>query len=549
MATTSQRRTKPHLGASWVVDNGSDSSDDDSAEGVELQEPTLPSQPRQEYTDAPRRRSSRARSKASAEPELIMPSIHEDALDGSWYTEDKSQLRRSPRKAAKQSSANGKSTSSSAVSRPHKEHDDGPPRRVQNEQNWNAAPVIDYLQPIVGFSFEVLGKALGIMKPFLSFCLALYLIVGLLILLRNLLTSSVYSALSPICRIPGTSLLNLPMCDSTLSQHPYRAGEEQPPVEFDQLIKVQTNFETILEESAGGVTLPLDMKRSETSLRDLRTILRYSNLPSRTELVFELDGFIDTAAIASNDLQRFNSHVGRAVDNILATARWTKRVLDGVALDQQSRGRIAGFFTSTSNNKLLTPFQPTIPSITTESTVLKQYTEHTRLVEAEINRLITEAQALLAVLRNLDDRLDVIHGIAIRDNIHAQGSKEETMSQLWTMLGGNRKTLGKYESQLKLLRQVGVYRQTAIAHVAGTMLKLQAMGAELAELRERVGTVELVGGERTGGVPLSVHIESIELGVERLEQRRNWARGVESEERRKSLGADPSRDGIKEIAG
>ncbi|KAL8875428.1 MAG: hypothetical protein Q9198_006215, partial [Flavoplaca austrocitrina] len=125
------------------------------------------------------------------------------------------------------------------------------------------------------------------------------------------------------------------------------------------------------------------------------------------------------------------------------------------------------------------------------------------------------------------------------------GSKEETMSQLWTMLGGNRKALGKYESQLKLLRQVSIYRQTAIAHVVGTMLKLQAMGAELAELRERVGTVKLVG-ERAG-VPLGVHIESIELGVERLEQRRNWARGVEEEQRRKSLVPGPSRDGIKEI--
>ncbi|KAL9000213.1 MAG: hypothetical protein Q9169_001115 [Polycauliona sp. 2 TL-2023] len=540
MATTSnprfRRGTKPSLGASWVVDNGSDSSDDENAEGVELQEPNVRSQRTFESTDTPRRRSSRARSKASAEPELIMPSIHEDSLDGSWYTEDKSQLRRSPRKAPRQSPANRTSTGSRA----YKEVDKSPRRRPQKQQSWNAEPALDYLQPIIGFSFEVLGKAMGIMKPFLSFCLALYLIVGLLFILRNLLTSSVYSALSPICRIPGTSLLNLPMCHSTVSQNQYHPGGE-PPAEFDQLIKVQTNFETILEESAGaGITLPLDMKRSETSLRDLRTILRYSNLPSKSELVFEFDGFIDTAAIASNDLQKFNSHVGRAVDNILATARWTKRVLDGVAHDHESRGRISGFF----NDKLLAPFQPIR---FTEATVLQQYTEHTRIVEHEINRLINEAQALLGVLRNLDDRLDVIHGIAVRDDVHAQGSKEETMSQLWTMLGGNRKALGKYESQLKLLRQVSVHRQTAIAHVAGTMLTLQAMGAELAELRERVGTVELVG-ERAG-VPLSVHIESIELGVERLEQRRNWARGVESEQRRKSLIADPSRDGIKEIDG
>ncbi|KAL8774037.1 MAG: hypothetical protein Q9209_001145 [Squamulea sp. 1 TL-2023] len=539
MVTTSnsqpRQRNKPQLGASWVVD--SESSDDESSEGIELQEAATEARQPREPTDTLQRRSSRARSKASAEPDLIMPSTHEKYLDGSWYIEDKSLLRRSPRKAVTQPKSSRKPTSSRTSSKRINKDDDDHYSQTKRQQSWSAASTIEYLQPIVGFSFEILGKALGIMKPFLSFCLAMYLIGGLLILLRNLLTSSVNSALSPICRIPGTSLFNLPMCHSTISQHQYRAGEE-PPVAFDQLVKVQTNFEAILEESAGGVTLPLDMKRSETSLRDLRTILRYSNLPSKSELVFEFDGFIETAGIASNDLQKFNSHVGRAVDNILAAARWTKRVLDGVALEQDSRGSISGFF----NDRLLAPFQPIR---FTEATVLQQYTEHTRIVEREINRLIDEAQALLAVLRNLDDRLDVIHGIAVRDDLHAQGSKEEIMSQLWTMLGGNRKALGKYDTQLKLLKQVNMYRQTAIAHVAGTMLKLQAMGTELAELRERVGTVELVGDR--AGVPLSVHIESIEMGVERLEERRNWARGVENEQMQKVLIKDPTRDGRKEI--
>ncbi|KAI4222320.1 MAG: hypothetical protein L6R36_006227 [Xanthoria steineri] len=521
---TSRQSSKPRLGASWVVENGSDSSDDESSDRVESQETMLPApQPR----DTPRRRSNRASSKASAEPELIMPSIHEDSLGGSWYSEDKSQLKRSPKKTFRQPTASRK------ASMPYQED----VRLPNRQRNRSATPPIDYLKPTITFSLEVFGKAMRIMKPLLSWCIAFWFTVGLLVILRNLFTSSIYSALSPVCRIPGSSLLNLPMCPTTLSQHQNRA-DEAPPVEFDHLVKVQTNFEAILEESAGGVSLPLDMKRSETSLRDLRTMLRYSNLPSKTELVFELDGFIDTAAIASNDLQRFNSHVGRAVDNILATARWTKRVLDGLALDHESRGSILGFF----NDRLLAPFQPIR---FTEETVLQQYTEHTRIVESEINRLIDEAQAVLSVLHNLDDRLDVIHGIAVRDDLHAQGSKEETMSQLWTMLGGNRKALGKFESQLKLLRHINVYRQTAITHVAGTMLKLQAMGAELAELRERVGTVELMG--QSAGVPLSVHIESIELGVERLEQRRNWARGVEHEQRQKSLVIDSSREGTKEI--
>jgi hypothetical protein len=277
---------------------------------------------------------------------------------------------------------------------------------------------------------------------------------------------------------------------------------------------VQSKFEEVLEESAGGVSLPLDMKRGETSIRDLRQVVRFSQLHSKNELVLEFDGFIETARIASYDLQKFNSHVGRGVDNILATARWTKRVLDGIAARDGSRGALQSL-----------KF--------TEDALLDQYIQHTRIVEDEIHRLIAEAQALLLVLQNLEDRLDVIHGIATRDNTHAQLSKDEILSQLWTQLGGNRSKLGKYDSQLRLLQQVGEYRRTAWAHVSGTILKLQAMGAELEELRERVGSAELLRDR--AHVPLSVHIENIELGVERLEAGRNQAKRVENEYLRKTL--------------
>ncbi|KAL9585224.1 MAG: hypothetical protein Q9212_001654 [Teloschistes hypoglaucus] len=526
-------RSRPQLGESWVVEHDSDSSSDTASDmGVELDGKERLSAKQPELTkEEPRHRSSRTASKASADPELIMPSIHEDSLDGSWYSGEQPRVRRSPRK---KSQAQGPDSTSKRQDRETEQN------RTQPQKGpWNTIELaINLTQPIMRWLYEVMGGAMGTLKPFLSLILAVYLFIGLLLVLKNLFTTSVYSALSPLCRIPGSSLLNLPMCHTSISQYTANSGN---PVEFDQLINVQNRFDTILEESAGGVTLPLDMKRSETSIRDLRTIIRYSSLPSKNELVYEFNGFIETAGIASSDLQKFNSHVGRGVDNILATARWTKRVLDGVAEDHSSRGLIPSFIT----NSILAPFQP-IPF--TEATVLQQYTAHTRAVEGEINHLIDEAQALLMVLRNLDDRLDVIHGISVRDNLHAQGSKEETMSYLWTMLGGNRKELGKYNSQIKLLGQVNMYRQSAIAHVAGTMLRLQAMGAELEELRERVGTVELIGG-RKGGVPLSVHIEAIEMGVERLEERRNWARGLENERLRKALDRNDGKGGTKEIEG
>ena len=442
-----------------------------------------------------------------------MPSIHEGSVGGSWLGDEKQRSRIGPSQLDRE------------VSKPAMRY--AKPTRQGSEKKDSIdifQALADFLKPILSWTYDVLGRSFHHLKTPIAFLLAVWFVFGIGVMLYNLTFSSIYSALSPLCRIPGTRYLDLPMCQSSATAQ--YSGEERPPVEFDKLMTVQNKFDDILRESAGGVSLPLDMKRGETSIRDLRQIVRFSQLHSKNELVLEFDGFIEMARIASYDLQKFNSHVGRGVDNILATARWTRRVLDGIAEHDASKGAIASFF----NDKLLAPFQP---MRFTENALLDQYIQHTRIVEEEINHLVSEAQALLHVLQNLEDRLDVIHGIAIRDNIHAQGSKAEILSQLWTMLGANRSKLGKFDSQLRLLGQVDLYRQSAIAHVGGTLLKLQGMGTELEELRERVGGVELIGGR--GPVTLRMHIENIEMGVDRLERGRRGAKELENEELRKHL--------------
>ena len=511
--TPAKNRPISQLGESWVVESdGDDEYTPPSKQSKELRRLHATADP----AESPRKRPSRVNPRASVEQDFIMPSMHEGSVGGFSPGEEKPRVEREPSKVNRRTQR--PEDRGTSISYHHKD------RGGQEKLVKASAGFVNFVAPMFVWTYDVLGGALHALKTPISYLIAVWLLVGLLVFLRNLLFSSVYSALSPVCRIPGASFFNLPMCQSPVSIQ--YSGDGPPPVQFDQLMDVQNKFEAVLQESAGGVSLPLDMKRGETSIRDLRQVVRFSQLNSKNELVLEFDGFIETARIASYDLQKFNSHVGRGVDNILATARWTKRVLDTMAERDGSRGAIASFF----NDKLLAPFQPIK---FTEDVLLGQYVQHTRVVEEEINRLVTEAQALLLVLQNLEDRLDVIHGIAVRDNLHAQGSRAEVLSQLWTMLGGNRSKLGKFDSQLRLLGQVNVYRQNAIAHISGTLVRLQGMGAELEELRERVGGVELLGGK--GSVPLSLHIENIELGVERLERGRKGAKELENEELKKAL--------------
>lgn len=259
-----------------------------------------------------------------------------------------------------------------------------------------------------------------------------------------------------------------------------------------------------------------------------------ANLFFRDELVLEFDGFVETARIASYDLQKFNSHVGRAVDNVISTTRWTSRVLDGIDQDSVGRGSIGAFV-----NNFLAPFQPTK---FTEDILLDQYIKHTRSVEDEIFQLIEEAQTLLMVLNNLEDRLDVIHGIATREDGHLKIKKEETLSTLWAIVGGHRTKLNKMDRQLGLLQSVSNYRKKAYAHVAGTVIRLQAMGAGLEDLRERVGGPELLRDR--ADIPLSVHIENIQRGIERLEEQRQSGRRIENDHIRETLERVQAPDGI-----
>jgi hypothetical protein len=372
------------------------------------------------------------------------------------------------------------------------------------------------LGPIFKYCSDIVGLVLGNAKPLIAYVLFAYLIAAALIFGSGFLTNSINNALSPVCRIPGvTRFFNPPFCPLS------SATDVQGPAEFDKLVQAQSAFNEVLEASSTGANLPLDMKKSEAGIRDLKHVVQYSTLPSKNELVYEFGGFIDTARQASQDLSKFNARIGRAVDHILSTNRWTLTVIDGIASSEANRGSITKFFSDHLN--IFAPFQPVSLS---RDILLDQYLRHTAAIEEQIVSLISEAQALLAILENLDGRLDVIAGITTRDGLKAEENRDELFAYLWTKLGGNRSSMKKIDQQIQLLRDVGSYRRIAWAHVTNTIVKLQAIRDNLEDLRERVAMPETIGADK---VPLEVHIDAINLGIQRLEEQRDSSRKLEAE--------------------
>lgn len=228
-------------------------------------------------------------SNRSPEPGLVMPS-----LDTSWAGSSSRSTRptRSAEKDARRRNSARRGTNDQGPVRAlgtkagdSKLFTAGPGSKHTPSTKGSSDPFQDSLDIVIqhgaimaSWTRDVVGGAFRVMKTPISYFLAIWLLFGLLIILRTLVTNSVYASLSPACRIPGASLLNLPFCP--VHQVDTSNGPP-PPVEFDQLMQVQAQFEEVLEESAGGVSLPMDMKRGEASIRDLRQLVRYSQLQSK----------------------------------------------------------------------------------------------------------------------------------------------------------------------------------------------------------------------------------------------------------------------------
>lgn len=367
---------------------------------------------------------------------------------------------------------------------------------------------------------DIIIMAFRYAKKPLALMLAIYISFGAIIMAQNMVTRSLYVSLSPICRIPGASLFPLPFCPSPPT---VKTNDEEPDVfEFDELMGVQGNLEKVLEKSAEGVSLPYEMKRSEITVRDLRTLVKASEIQVRDELVHEFDSYVDIARQSSSDLQRFNGHCGSAVDSVISINRWTSRYIDSLSPSEEKPSLMSAW-----TSWVFSPFLPS-DRYFNERMILEKYVEHTAQVSERITALILEAQVVLSTLEKAENHLSHIHQLTQSSAADTNTKRGEVFWNLWTLVGQNVK-LNNLDSQLKLLRRVETHRTDAVKQVMALVMELQDIQVKLEDLRDRVAAPELTRG-MPNGLPLSVHIETIERGVERLEGARRRI-GVAEEER------------------
>ena len=182
----------------------------------------------------------------------------------------------------------------------------------------------------------------------------------------------------------------------------------------------------------------------------------------------------------------------------------------------------------------LTPWRS--PSKSIDLIVGKTFEEAVHVLSSSMQRLIIEAEANYQNLILLEERLATLHEIITREDSSLALAKDELLAELWTKLGGNRKTLRNYEGHLALLKGLGAYRKEALLHVVAALQALQSMSEDMEDMRERVAAPDLLGPT----VPVEVHMKSIRAGLERLRDGRTKAKRLEEEALRRMLSVDES---------
>ncbi|KAF9223375.1 hypothetical protein BS17DRAFT_808821 [Gyrodon lividus] len=345
------------------------------------------------------------------------------------------------------------------------------------------------------YAFDIFKGSIETMRKPLSWILCLWMLA----LMVSRMSSTLRTAFSPLCVVPG------------ISRSPWCIPVQPPlPVNFPKLVDIQgSTFNQLVGESAGGSELSVEVLKAEMATKDLSLLVRFSDLKSKDSIADMLYTIARGAKKTARGLSKLNAKVVGAIDEVMALNNYAM-----VTIEDAPKKEPSAFL------KAISPFNlgPSADEI-----IQTVFTLAMDESEQAIAKLILEADVSLQNLEQMDVDIMNLHEVITRENKPLTEEKEKVLGELWTRLGGNKKAIRDYGDRLLLLNDLGEYRKKALGHVKAALRTLHSMSDDLEVLRDRVAAPGLLDGK----VPLHVHIESIKIGLERLKEGQRRSRAEE----------------------
>lgn len=356
------------------------------------------------------------------------------------------------------------------------------------------------------YACEIVFMSLKILRIPIAIMFTLWLTV----LLMGFISGRISAALQPVCRVPGFG--SLPFCSYNLPPSTTPSPKSPPQwADYPKLVDVQSaTFEQLLDDNAGTSALALDIKKAQLATSDLLTVVRVSEIPSRDTLADTLKEFVEDAKTTGRGLQKLSSKISGAVDHVMAVNDHALKTIESS--------------NSGNSNSIIPAIWPFSRGMSKDA-VTATFGQAMDVLSYNMERLILEAEINLKNLDRLEDHLSILHDIVSREDNTQSVARSELLSDLWTILGGNRKQVRRFDKTLQLLKNLSGYRKQALVHVVSALQTLRSMSDDMEDLRERVAAPELVGSR----IPIEVHMKSIRTGLERLQEGRVKAKEREEE--------------------
>ncbi|KAL7926848.1 hypothetical protein ACQKWADRAFT_90674 [Trichoderma austrokoningii] len=297
-------------------------------------------------------------------------------------------------------------------------------------------------------------------------------------------------------------------------------------IDFTNLMEVQSGFESVLDKSAHGLSMPLELKRSEIATRSLRSLLKENEIAAREDFIMELNAYIEKVGQAGGNLQTFYIHVGSTVDSVININRWTLRHINSLSMEPEAPSL------SPAVAWIVRPLSlfKSSAQAGNDRALLDKYSEHISLVQDRLDKIIGEGKALSILLNQGQTHLGAINDQAQRLSSAEKTKPKSFMSAIWAYIGSLVEEERNFDEQIILLKEVDVQYTNAISHLSSLIDELKDIRLYLGDLLNRNDEPSVAwGDEPKTQTTLSEQYEIIKNALEKLEQARKRAGAGESE--------------------
>lgn len=366
------------------------------------------------------------------------------------------------------------------------------------------SPAQAFAANFLRYTADVITKILSLLK----WPIAILLTISLG---RYLLARSVSRVVGAVQSQARYSICALPFAAPIVRQAlPGFCDIPNTKLDFNDLIDVQRNTANAASVAVYSGSLPLQLKKAEMATSDLRSVLQLSDLSCKNSLDDALRSFTVHARESSRNIQKTVIRIGGLLDASLAMNEWAITALERTESKTSALGGLIPF----------------VRRFDTRTSVTDTYVHAMDELAEYLRRLIESNQKAYESLDQLEEDLHLIHEIVGLEKRFQKSEQGEILSNLWSMLGGNKKLKAFFKTNLATLDSFERGRLANQEVVAATSVAFTKMMFEIEDLRERVQRPGIVGDV----IPIEMHIRNIELGIEELRIKRDTIRKDEDAE-------------------